>query len=292
MPSVNQPQPVKNPARPSPISPERQQVKSGASIENQKNPLTKPEDLFKDKYRVHTPKQAQSPDKIDFVQEAASPLPSKIFNTDNKQKNQTLNLKAGERFAIEVQSNVSTGYQWDLDPSGLQPVDVVSVSNHKGEGPAPPGSGHTSYYIFQAPENGDAKIALDHGRSWDKSTTQHYTFEVKTTSVKDVLPKTILSTDSKQPEQNIHLKPGDKFAIAVNDNASTGYSWDISETGLQPDTKHYEPSHKGSGPAPAGSGGTTYYIFTVPESGKIEMTHGQSWSEKSKETFTFNINPQ
>lgn len=252
--------------------------------------LKAPESLFLQRPDQHisTTKQAKALEEVFFVdQTEATELPKKIFSPD--EKSQTIKLQAGERFAIKVNSNASTGYSWNVN--GLKPIDSVYVPHYKGEGNPPPGSGGNSYYIFEAPQE-NAQIQLEHGRSWEKAE-DIYSFDIQITdaqkSTKTSLPKTILQTDYNNPEQELHLKPGTRVAIEVDSNVSTGYSWQI-DTGNIPIEELYIPAHKGKGSAPIGSGGKSYYVFTVPEHGKIELTHGQSWDKGSQRKYVFNIN--
>lgn len=266
----------------------------GSKTSSQEKKLAPPETLFeksinKDKADIKPVFQGQEIQKISFVE--GTQLPAKIIDADPRNPYQILNLKPGEKFALRLNANASTGYQWKFDHhSALKPTGKTYIPDHKGPGMPPPGSGGDLYYIFEAPKKGQTHIALDHGRGgWMDPTNTHYRFDIQTEN-EPLIPKKVLDPNPQNPTQHLSLKPGEKFAIRVDSNGSTGYSWEFGEQSLKPDRTYTKPHHTGQGMAPPGSGHTVYYIFTAPEQGEVSLGHGQQWDQNSVTQYQFKIN--
>ncbi|MBF2055021.1 MAG: protease inhibitor I42 family protein [Candidatus Sericytochromatia bacterium] len=227
-----------------------------------------------------------------MLDKPAVSLPEKIITVDFKDTRQTHQLKAGEMFAIKVPCHSPKDFAWQLEHSSLKPERIDYIKS----GPLPAGGKLTDvqqgdrYYVFKAPESGSARIQLVHQATW--GTAEKLPFEVqldvKPESTKPALPAKIIQADRGTPQQ-ISLKPGETFAIQVQSNASTGYSWQVLESGLQSHDQQYHPDCQD--PMIVGSGGKLYYIFTAPEQGpaSIQLQHGRSWEPKSQQIYTFNL---
>lgn len=78
-------------------------------------------------------------------------------------------LRRGQLLAIELDSNASTGYGWEIMEDGspvLQPAPVPAVA---APAVAPmPGAGGTSRWRFLAAQSGTANLRLVYRRSWEK----------------------------------------------------------------------------------------------------------------------------
>lgn len=88
-----------------------------------------------------------------------------INNTANKQ-----HFKVGDTFSIQLRSNPTTGYRWQL----VEPFDktrLEKVGNHYQADANPNrmvGVGGTEIWTFKALKSGQAQIQLHYVRSWEK----------------------------------------------------------------------------------------------------------------------------
>jgi inhibitor of cysteine peptidase len=90
------------------------------------------------------------------------------LQVDNIAKTQDIEVDAGEEFAISLDSNPTTGYQWQL----VKPLDE-SVLQLIGSEYKPPetklvGAGGKEVWTFKAMDSGTAEISLVYVRSWEK----------------------------------------------------------------------------------------------------------------------------
>ncbi|HEX6291659.1 MAG TPA: protease inhibitor I42 family protein [Herpetosiphonaceae bacterium] len=93
---------------------------------------------------------------------------------------QPVDVALGQVFTIRLESNPSTGYQWQL----AQPVDesIVKLEGSEYQPPATvlPGAGGTEAWTFRAVGQGETSIALKYIRPWEKETppAEQQTFAV------------------------------------------------------------------------------------------------------------------
>jgi inhibitor of cysteine peptidase len=81
---------------------------------------------------------------------------------------------------------------------------------------------------------------------------------------------------AKGQSGTVRLAPGDRFSIAVPDNASIGDDWALVAL---PDPKvasYISEEHESDGDAP-GSGGTTYFVFNAKRPGTAEIRLFNCW---------------
>jgi inhibitor of cysteine peptidase len=84
----------------------------------------------------------------------------------------TISVKNGETFAIELPSNASTGYSWDLHLQSGQ----ASLVKQNFVSSAPPGrkgrvgAGGTSVYVYKADAAGTIEIDAEYKRAWETGT--------------------------------------------------------------------------------------------------------------------------
>ena len=78
---------------------------------------------------------------------------------------QTISVKVGDTFAIELPGNPSTGYSWNgsADPA------VVELTGEPAFEPDSDaiGAGGTITLIFEAVETGEAELELQYSRVWE-----------------------------------------------------------------------------------------------------------------------------
>jgi len=78
-----------------------------------------------------------------------------------------IEVEAGDRFTIELDSNATTGYSWvfgqPLDETILRLVNTDYISPKSGL----TGAGGTQVWVFQAMQPGTAVVSLQYERSWE-----------------------------------------------------------------------------------------------------------------------------
>jgi len=95
------------------------------------------------------------------------------------------------------------------------------------------------------------------------------------------------------PLQTINATVNGEFAIALDSNPTTGYSWNVSydESLLSLEKEEYNPDEKAEGLV--GAGGTQYYQFKALKAGstEINLTYRRTWEEEpiDRKVFTVTI---
>ena len=78
-------------------------------------------------------------------------------------------LRRGQILAIELDSNASTGYAWEIVEDGSPVLEPAPVPARAAPAVAPmPGAGGTSRWRFRAVQAGTANLRLVYRRSWEK----------------------------------------------------------------------------------------------------------------------------
>jgi inhibitor of cysteine peptidase len=87
---------------------------------------------------------------------------------DDEEGGKTIAARAGEEFTVKLDSNATTGYQWQL----AEPVDEKMIKFLRSEYIAPNtdlmGAPGVENWTFMALKPGRSKIALKYVRSWEK----------------------------------------------------------------------------------------------------------------------------
>lgn len=78
-------------------------------------------------------------------------------------------LRRGQILAIELDSNASTGYAWEIVEDGSPLLEPAAVPARAAPAVAPmPGAGGTSRWRYRAVQAGTATLRLVYRRSWEK----------------------------------------------------------------------------------------------------------------------------
>jgi len=80
----------------------------------------------------------------------------------------SISVRKGEQFAIELNANASTGYLWEFNVRSGS-VGVVSRSSFVHD-PMAIGGGATESTVFEAREAGTIEIDANWRRPWEKGT--------------------------------------------------------------------------------------------------------------------------
>jgi inhibitor of cysteine peptidase len=102
---------------------------------------------------------------------------------DDSADGRTLHVRVGERIAIALSENASTGYRWSLPPARrsawcptLREIDERFAA--PGPGPATPGAPGVRRLVFEAAMAGIAEIAIEYRRAWQTSAPAARTFRL------------------------------------------------------------------------------------------------------------------
>ena len=89
----------------------------------------------------------------------------------------TINASVGKEFIIALDSNPTTGYDWDADYDGNM-LSLVEEEYSTQKCPGLVGAGGTQYFTFKASKTGETKITLDYQRSWEEKSIDQKIFTV------------------------------------------------------------------------------------------------------------------
>jgi len=89
--------------------------------------------------------------------------------TQSRESTNPIQCEAGRPFAIRLESNRTTGYQWDL----AEPLDgrILKLANSEYKAPDSTrlGAPGEEVWTFQAVGKGRTKIAMKYARPWEKN---------------------------------------------------------------------------------------------------------------------------
>ena len=98
------------------------------------------------------------------------------------EKFNAISVKKGETFVVELESNGSTGYSWDLQLIAGKARLLKKVYNSSvNGGPMLVGSGGRESFIFKAEEAGIIELKAEYRRPWKKNNppAASHTFQIK-----------------------------------------------------------------------------------------------------------------
>lgn len=96
----------------------------------------------------------------------------KVFGKEDN----LIQAKVGQTFTIELESNPTTGYQWQekIDSEKVELIDKQFNFSSKNIGS--PGK---ETFTFKAISGGDSVIRLDYKRSWEEKIVESVEFDLK-----------------------------------------------------------------------------------------------------------------
>jgi inhibitor of cysteine peptidase len=99
-----------------------------------------------------------------------------------QQPNESINIGVGQRFAVELAANPTTGYTWQLSAPPGDQVHLID-SDYAPTGPQQPGSGGMQRFTFEAVATGSTSLAFAYVRPWETGVApaQTATYPVKVT---------------------------------------------------------------------------------------------------------------
>ena len=99
-----------------------------------------------------------------------------------QQPSESISVGVGQRFAVELEANPTTGYTWQLSAPPGDQVHLVD-SDFTPTGPQQPGSGGMQRFTFEAVASGSTSLAFGYVRPWETGVApaQTATYPVKVT---------------------------------------------------------------------------------------------------------------
>ncbi|MBF2052911.1 MAG: protease inhibitor I42 family protein [Candidatus Sericytochromatia bacterium] len=104
-----------------------------------------------------------------FISDQSLQIPDRVVDLKQLQSG-ALKVQPGETFAVRVRENASTGYRWQASSDNLTALGEVAQTP-KGRRD---GSSADRFFVFQAPQEGHAKLSLSHGRPAEPETQKLY----------------------------------------------------------------------------------------------------------------------
>jgi inhibitor of cysteine peptidase len=94
---------------------------------------------------------------------------------DDRNNTQTITIKSGETFQIELSENPSTGYAWNISATpGLTIVNDTFVPSSSGL----TGAGGKREWQIRASGNGDQQLSGTYKRSWETISGNETTYSL------------------------------------------------------------------------------------------------------------------
>ena len=91
---------------------------------------------------------------------------------------QTINTRLNQEFIIALDSNPTTGYDWE-ESHDNSILSLMGKEYKVGEkAPGLVGAGGTQYFRFKALKTGKTEITLTYKRPWEEKTLEQKTFTV------------------------------------------------------------------------------------------------------------------
>ena len=95
----------------------------------------------------------------------------------------TVEVKAGDEFSVNLCSNPTTGFQWLEEVENSAPDVVAQISHEFGEAPekgkpAPLGNPSGQIWTFQALKNGTSTLSFEYSRNWEGGEKGAWTYKL------------------------------------------------------------------------------------------------------------------
>ena len=90
---------------------------------------------------------------------------------------ETINVSVGQDFVIALDSNPTTGYNWEVSYDEAI-LSLVSEEYKTEKEPGLVGVGGTQYFTFKGLEKGSTAITLTYKRSWETESLEQKDFTV------------------------------------------------------------------------------------------------------------------
>jgi predicted secreted protein len=227
-----------------------------------------------------------------------------------------IEVEVGEEFAIVLESNQTTGYQWELAEELDTEIVVLVKTEYEAPDTEVMGAAGEEKLTFKAEKLGDTSITLAYVRPWEEEGTEEHmsTEEEAESTEEEGEPNTEEETAEHEEAADeegpttvtfyVRVKKagaGVDFAIALVSNPSTGYSWRLAKP-LDEDVialvssefeKKSVESEGGEEGEIVGAPGEELWTFTAVAEGEaeIELEYVRPWEtdKAPEETATFKV---
>ncbi len=223
-----------------------------------------------------------------------------------------IEVEKGEEFAIVLESNPTTGYQWKLAEELDAEVITLVKTEYKEPDEELLGASGEEKWTFKAEGLGETSITLAYVRPWEEEgepaavngseaeegpVTVTFNVRVRKKGSMDKEPKKY-----EDPEETIEVEAGYEFAIVLESNPTTGYTWQLAEpldekvvelvkTGFEKKGAKEEGA-EGEGEV-VGAPGEEVWTFQAVSEGEteIKLEYVRSWEtdKAPEETKTFKV---
>jgi len=248
-----------------------------------------------------------------------------------------IEVEKGEEFAIVLESNPTTGYMWELtEPLDEEIIHLVKTEFEEPDVELLGASGEEKW-TFKAEGLGDTSITLSYVRPWEEEDEEpplmeedeeetegeeeaeenaetEETSEAEEIAIEEEEPTTVTfnvrvkkagSMDKEPKEYDgetqtdpIEVEAGLEFAIVLESNPTTGYSWQLAEP-LDEDivelvsSEFEEKKPEGTEETPLGAPGEEVWTFEAIGEGSTEISleYVRPWETDAapEETKTFEV---
>ncbi len=89
-----------------------------------------------------------------------------------------ITARAGETFALELEGNFTTGYQWRLEPDAAQAAGLRIVDQEMKPGGPGIGAGGSQRFRIQALSAGKHTLRAEYKRPWEATSGEQLVFEI------------------------------------------------------------------------------------------------------------------
>lgn len=180
-------------------------------------------------------------------------------------------VKLGQKFAVTLEENGSTGYGWSYD------IKDNGINFITSETQPLLGAPTNKEWTFKASKKGTYNLVFTYARSWEKKSADTKTVVYK---IKVVNKKAKNSDAVGLVEGKVNtIYKNQKFFITLEENASTGYSWSYKASAktiklIKEDTIDL-----------VGAPTQALWTFEAKKSGtyKLVFTYARSWEKNSSD---------
>jgi inhibitor of cysteine peptidase len=157
--------------------------------------------------------------------------PGAVYRFDQTNNNETYPVGLDAEIQLSLPGNPTTGYTWQLYTT---PGIVIMNESYLPDDPSRKllGSGGTYQWIMKTVQPGTQVISGVYARPWESAVTNQTTFTL-TLGVGEVLtppgvPPPFTVYTGADSGRTVNTSLGDELNIRLEENPTTGYSWNIS----------------------------------------------------------------
>jgi|GEM_PF-1326696 len=220
----------------------------------------------------------------------APPAPTSLALAKSS-SGETFTIQQGGSIGLRLRGNPTTGYSWNVGalPAGLS---LASEDFQGGGAGGPIGSGGTFVFEFAADAVGEHVLELDYRRPWEPAANAAETFTatIKVVAATPNAAPVELELDADDDGETVRIKKGGEILLSLDSNPSTGYDWNLSDTGSAAAIELTDSSFDVGGPG-VGSGGKSHFHFSARESGThtVTLEYRRPWEPAGSGVDSFTV---